>query len=95
MLNKFTQFHFYLNNLCEIFSIQIIIRFQEDLTKSRLADRIIFCIKFIETMKRITILTKWIQRKLVQQHSKGGGSRLVEHSYRMHIQHIHRQIVCC
>lgn len=48
----------YLNNLCEIFSIQIIIRFEEDLPQSRLADWIVLCIEFIEAMKCIPILSQ-------------------------------------
>lgn len=47
----------YLDNLCKIFPIQIIIRFQEDLTKPRFANWIVFGVELIKTMKRVTILS--------------------------------------
>lgn len=45
-------------DLRKIFPVQIIVRFEEDFTQSRLANRIVFGIELIETMKCVTILVE-------------------------------------
>lgn len=81
----------YLNDLCKVFAIEIIICLQEHLTQSRLSDWIIFGIELVETMESIPILqdTKWLLFFAWQNRKQVGGFA----TYCMHIKHIHSQIV--
>lgn len=95
-----------LNNPGEVFSVQEVIGFKENLPQTTLTDGVILCVELVESVKSVAILEKK-EKSAVKSMSGPKGiivetaeyfrqkTRMKSAPYRVNIKHIYGEIVSC
>lgn len=55
--------------MCKVFSFNVVVSLDEDLSENRLSDRVVFGVELVKPMERVTVLKSKDTRQIVSTYS--------------------------
>lgn len=81
----------YLDDVSEVFPVDVIVSFDEDLSQDGFSDGVVFGVELVEAMERVSVL----RRKLDVSHMcwNDGKCLCVSGSHRVHVERVHAEVI--